>query len=287
MSAMEALKPALVIVAHGSRQMGWSDEVDRFTEQLKQEPGIAETYGWVQSAFLEHSRPDLGSVVSLALSAGCPDIVVAPLFLTASNHVSQDLPVLLGLKELPHVRQQLEAEGLRTLPPGLPIRMLALDDWGNTLKTNVLQRCGAQGVSAKTTGVVLCGHGSSIHHERWEATMSGLTRALTERGFGRVAHAYVGHCVGRSPQPTVEAIESVATVPEIELVLVVSLLMVRASSHTQVVLEACAQTAGRVPATVRYTHDAVLPDLAFGQHIAQRALALQGVYLSPVGRELS
>ena len=66
---------------------------------------------------------------------------------------------------------------------------------------NVLRRASALARQRVSDGVVLCAHGSAVHHERWLAFVSGIGDRLLEASFAAVDHAWIGHSVGMSPQP--------------------------------------------------------------------------------------
>jgi sirohydrochlorin ferrochelatase len=273
-------RPGLVIVAHGSREPGWDEPVKAFAADVGGTPGVADAFEPVQMAFLEETEPRVSAAVELLLQAGCPRILVAPLFLTVSTHLAEDLPAVLGLEVPAHVRQRVAAEGHPMLPPGLPIEIL---DWGpleERLATNALRRLQLRQKAPERESVVLCAYGSSLYHDQWEALLHTIRMRLMQKGFAYASHAYVGHTVGMSPAPTREAIERAAKMAGIRRVHVIPLLVSVSRLQTEVIAGACG--AARVPddCEIAYAGDAILPDGDLAAVVGRRALERLGLFAS-------
>lgn len=81
-------EPALVVVAHGSRDPRSARTIGQIvTATRRLRPHLQ-----IEAAYLDHSRPNLGEVVAELVARGHPDIAVVPLFLTAAYHVRVDVP---------------------------------------------------------------------------------------------------------------------------------------------------------------------------------------------------
>jgi sirohydrochlorin ferrochelatase len=275
---MRDLRPSLVIVAHGSRSDGWAQLVELFVAEVRAFPGVGDAFSGVHAAYLEHSQPRLAPTVRLAFEAGAREVLVLPLFLTYSVHAAEDVPAILGLDVPDHVRQRLVAEGHDVLFPGLPLRLLELEDKNEVLAANVISRVSG---SSKPTGkeaVVLCGYGSTLYHETWERLMGDLRRRLMEKGYAYVDRAYVGHSVANSPQPTEDAILKAAGMAGVESTFVVPLLLSDSSLQHGSIAQACAKVQSETDYEVRYTADAILPDPGLAARVAGAALHSMGVY---------
>lgn len=114
-------RPALVALAHGSRDRRSARTVrDIVAATRKVRPDLC-----IEVAFLDHSAPDLPSVVTELSEAGHPEIVVVPLFLTSAYHSRVDAPAAVAeaAGRLPHVRVLL-ADPIGTEPSLLT----AIDD---------------------------------------------------------------------------------------------------------------------------------------------------------------
>lgn len=83
-------KPALLIVAHGSRRAASNDEVRALGSRLHaiQHPDFA----GVEVAFLELAEPTIASGLARCAEKGAQEIVLFPYFLAAGTHVTQDIP---------------------------------------------------------------------------------------------------------------------------------------------------------------------------------------------------
>ncbi|MEO6409889.1 MAG: CbiX/SirB N-terminal domain-containing protein [Burkholderiaceae bacterium] len=87
-----AIKPGLLLFAHGARDPRWAEPFRRIEARIKVcEPGLA-----VELAFLEFMAPDLMTAGARLAEAGCTQVDVLPLFLGTGGHVRKDLPALLG-----------------------------------------------------------------------------------------------------------------------------------------------------------------------------------------------
>lgn len=95
------MKPAIVLLAHGSRDPRWATPLQALAERVRAQAPTVE----LRLAFLELMAPDLAQAGAELAAAGCTEVVVLPLFFGAGNHLRQTLPGLL--------------DDLRALHPGL------------------------------------------------------------------------------------------------------------------------------------------------------------------------
>ena len=283
---MEPLRPALVIAAHGSKAGGWADAVMELVQHVAESPGVREMFSSVTAGFLEESQPPLADAVEAPLKAGAAEAIVVPLFLTASMHQTEDVPAILGLPGLPHHRQRLVAEGLRVLPPGLPVRLVALGEVAGILHKNVVRRMALEVRDPSREAVVLVGYGSSIYFDEWEKLMHDIRLRLLQDGYAGVAHAYVGHVAQLSPEPTFKAILHASQQAGVKRVHVLPLLMAVSELQTGPIAVACQAAQPKLAKAhilLRYTADAILPDGDLAARIAFLALEALGVVASMLG----
>lgn len=278
--------PALVIAAHGSRSPDWAEAIAELTRHVAESPGVATVFSSVTAGFLEDSKPPLPDAVEAALSAGAPEVIVVPLFLTASAHQREDVPGLLGLEVPNHIRRRLVAEGHRVLPHGLPIRLAPLGEVGAILHRNVVRRVSLEVRDPSREAIVLVAYGSTIYHDEWEALMHDIRRRLLQDGYAGVAHAYVGHVAQLSPEPTYKAILHASQQAGVRRVHVVPLLMAVSELQTGPIAVAC-QAAfpklAKAQVQLRYGNDAILPDGDLAARIAFVALEAVGVVAPMLG----
>lgn len=276
--------PALVIAAHGSRSPAWVQTLEDFAEEVGRSPGIAEVFSSVTTGYLESASPGLAESVERALAGGAPEVVVVPLFLTASTHQAEDVPGVLGLKDVPpHVRRRLVGEGVPVLRPGLPITLQPIGDVADILHKNVLRRTALEVRDRSHEAVVLVAYGSSIHHEQWETLIHEVRLRLLTDGFGGISHAYCGHVVQLSPEPTYKAILAAAQQASVRKVHVVPLLMGPSDLQTGPITVACQAAHPKLSKThiqLRYQVDSILPDGDLAARVAFYALAARGVTAS-------
>ncbi len=275
-------RPALVIAAHGSRSESWLQRVRELAEHVHESAGVGAVFGGVSVAFLEAAEPRIPAEVRSLLAQGHRPVLVAPLFLTASTHLGEDVPGLLGQPVPEHVTRRLVGEGQDPLEPGLPVVQLDLGALEEVLLANVRRRLSLQSEETSSEGVVLCAYGSTIHHARWETLLQALGRRLVDAGFGAARGAYVGHVVGLSPEPTAVAIRAVGASAGIRRVHVVSLLVSTGTLQEAVIQPAVDQVlAEGPPYRVVYSSDSILPDGDLAARIAR--CALQAIGLFPAG----
>jgi sirohydrochlorin ferrochelatase len=279
-----------VIAAHGSKSAVWAEAVGELAQLVAESAGVAQVFSSVRAGYLENSTPGLAEAVDAALGEGASEVVVIPLFLTASNHQAEDVPGILGLPNVaPHVRRRLAGEGMRLLPPGLPVRVQALGDLPEILYRNVVRRVSLEVKDRQHEAIVLVAYGSAVHHAQWEQLMHDVRLRLLQDGFGGIAHAYCGHVVQLSPEPTFKAISAAAQQAGVRRVHVVPLLMARSELQTGPIAIACQAGQYKLQkqnVQLRYAADAILPDGDLALRVACRALEAVGVIppvLSPIG----
>ncbi len=94
---------ALLIVAHGSRREASNDEVRALGEAVAT---LADNpFDTVSCAFLELADPSIPDGLTQLIEAGASEITVAPYFLSAGRHVSEDIPAEVDKvkSEYPHI----------------------------------------------------------------------------------------------------------------------------------------------------------------------------------------
>lgn len=278
---MRPLPPALVILAHGSGAPRWTIEIEQLAAQVRSAPGLADAFSHIGVAYLDHAHPTVGEAVQLALQAGCREVLAVPLLLTASTHLEEDVPGLLGLPVAEHVRRRLRAEGRQPLPPGLPVRLVPLATGPGLVELvagNVLRRAKTLTRQRVTEAVVLAAHGSAVHHERWEAFMVGIEQLVLAASFAAADHAYVGHAVGMSSRPTVDAVARVAARMDVQRVLVLPVLVSPRSRHLDTVEMGVELARREISQEIVFARDAILPDPGIAQRVASAGLSALGLY---------
>jgi sirohydrochlorin cobaltochelatase len=89
--------PAIVLLAHGSRDALWKTPVERVAAII----GQLDPRALVRCAYLELTQPDLSGALSELQGAGARSVSVLPMFFGLGKHLREDLPALAArLREL-------------------------------------------------------------------------------------------------------------------------------------------------------------------------------------------
>jgi len=280
-AAMRPLSPALVVVGHGSRSPSWVAAFDDFVAEVSRTPGLRDVFASVTGAYLENAAPALADAVESQLALGVSEVVVVPVFLTASTHLSEDVPGILALPgTAPHIARRLQGEGVRVLPAGLPVKLAHLRDLRTLLHLNISRRLALACRDPAHEAVVLVGYGSAIHHEEWEALMHGVRTDLLTDGWSATEHGYCGHVVPSAPQATADAITAAARQAGVRRVHVKSLLLAPSGLQTGPIaagVEIARAHLQKRQVEVLFDGDAILPDGDLALHAGHAALHAQGI----------
>ncbi|MFE2170257.1 sirohydrochlorin chelatase [Streptomyces sp. NPDC059447] len=204
-----AQAPALLVIAHGSRDPRHAETVHALTRHVRSlRPGLR-----VETAFLDFDGPSVGQALASLYLSGVREVVALPLLLTRAFHAKSDVPAVL-------------AESSDRLP-GLSVRVA--DVLGpSPLLLEALERrlteAGLTPADRSTTAVVLASAGSTDPEaiaaiaetaREWRRTgwcavrpafasaalprTEDAVRALRAEGFARVAVAPYVIAPGRLP----------------------------------------------------------------------------------------
>lgn len=91
---MDEDKTGIVVVGHGSRIFETRKVYDEVARMANERSDYE-----VRAAFMKHHEPNLIKAMEDLIDEGFKRIVVVPLFLLAGLHVTEDIPILLGLME--------------------------------------------------------------------------------------------------------------------------------------------------------------------------------------------
>jgi sirohydrochlorin ferrochelatase len=105
--------PALVALAHGSRDPRSSQTITALTDQVRSmRPDLR-----IEPAFLELCKPSFASVVDRLVRAGYDEIVVVPLLLTEAYHAKVDVPRAIAEATERHPDLRIRATDVLGLEP--------------------------------------------------------------------------------------------------------------------------------------------------------------------------
>lgn len=141
-----ASAPALLIVAHGSRDPRHAATVAALTARVR---ALRPTV-WVETAYLELTLPSVATVLDRLAGSGVRRVVAQPLLISRAFHAKSDLPAALGEAASRHPR--LAVEQADVLGPDTAL-VAALE--------RRLTEAGVRPADRASTGVVLASAGSS------------------------------------------------------------------------------------------------------------------------------
>jgi sirohydrochlorin ferrochelatase len=84
---MSAARPALLLIAHGSREPEANADLSRLAEVLRQ----SGRFSHVEPAYLELAEPNIDVGAANCVKASVQRVVLLPYFLSAGVHVRRDL----------------------------------------------------------------------------------------------------------------------------------------------------------------------------------------------------
>ena len=171
-------RTGLLIVGHGSRNSAANAEFERLVADYRaHRPDLAVEHGYVELA-----QPSLDDALA-ALAARCPRVLALPLFLFASGHVKNDLPLALARARALHPGTQFAAAPALGVHPQLV-----------ALARASLERVLGAGTTREQqakTALVVVGRGASDPDANGD--FCKLVRLIAEGyGFGCVLPAFMG-----------------------------------------------------------------------------------------------
>ena len=248
----------VLLVSHGSHSPAWRKMLNEFHEavapRLREIPGIGE----VKSAFMEYSEPSIASGLKDFDREGYSDVILVPLLLTVSSHSFDDIPTIAGIRDDANTALRLESEGIERYKPNATVTIAPLLDFSNLLERNLPRRVVALSREPASEGVVLVAYGDETFDDEWQVFFSRLDSAVKRAtGVTEVTHAWCGHVVHYSKQPTQDAIREILA--KHQRAIVIPVLVARDERFQDALIgEAVAEL--RRGDAIAYVPDAILPD---------------------------
>ena len=85
------MKPAILLVDHGSRRAAANDLLEAVAERLR----ARDPERVVQVAHMELAPPDIAAGIAACVEAGASEVIVHPYFLGPGRHTMEDIPRLV------------------------------------------------------------------------------------------------------------------------------------------------------------------------------------------------
>lgn len=270
-----AAKTAILLINHGSRSPAWRrlllDVHREVGDRLLAIPGV----GQVRTAFMEYTEPSIATQLRAFDRDGIERVIVVPLLLTISDHSFDDIPAICGMSDDAERIAELEAEKIEIYSPRARLDFAPLLDFSGLVQRNTARRVnailGRRGESGGEVshGLVLVGYGSAEFNDDWDRFFSEIRNyAETELGIAESAHAWCGHLVSYSRQPTIDAIESV--LERTDRVIVLPVLIAYDPMFQDKIIGRAASRCAE-PDRVLYRPDSILPEPEVGHWVIEIA----------------
>ncbi|WP_415949004.1 sirohydrochlorin chelatase [Streptomyces sp. KLOTTS4A1] len=174
-------RPALLVVAHGSRDPRHAASVHALVGRLRAErPGLR-----VETGFLDFNAPSVPRVLERLAAEGARDVVALPLLLTRAFHAKADIPAVLD--EAGARLPQLRIRQAEVLGPS-PLLVDALE--------RRLYEAGLTPGDKSSTGLVLASAGSSDPEAI--AVIAEIAREWRRTGWCAVRPAFASASLPRT-----------------------------------------------------------------------------------------
>ncbi len=270
-----AAKTGILLINHGSRSPAWRrlllDVHREVADDLLAIPGV----GQVRTAFMEYTEPSIATQLRAFDRDGIEEVIVIPLLLTISDHSYDDIPAICGLSDDAERIAELEAEKIEIYSPRARLDFAPLLDFSGLVQRNTARRVNAilgrrNGSDDEAShGLVLVGYGSAEFNDDWDRFFSEIRGyAEQELGIAESAHAWCGHLVSYSRQPTIDAIESVLETTD-RVILLPVLIAYDPMFQDKIIGRAASRCAA--PERVLYRPDSILPEPEVGRWVVEIA----------------
>lgn len=272
--------PSLVIAGHGSRQAQWLKAFEDLVEAVRANAAVKMAFRKIRAGYLENARPSLAEVVQQELAQGASEVWVVPVFVNVSQLLYEDIPGVLGLNTLPHVRRRLQGEGIELCPEGLPVHLQTLGPLEEMLFRNVQRRLQLTSREPTQEGVVLVAFGSALYHDAWEGLLGSLHLKLADAGFRHSGHSYCGQRDPESQHTLEELIRRLSRESDIKRLHLLPLLLAPSDLQTSFIgkiVETLQPELKRKGVSLLYESEAILPDGDLAAFVAMRSLDGLGV----------
>lgn len=265
-------KTGILLINHGSRSGAWRKlllDVQREIDgRLLAIPGVAQ----VRTAFMEYTEPSIATQLKAFDADGIERVIVVPLLLTISDHSFDDIPAICGMSDDPEVLSELADEKIEVYTPKAQLDFAPLLDFSGLVQRNTARRVNSilgrrKGSGEVSHGLVLVGYGSADFNDDWDRFFAQIRiHAQQELGITETAHAWCGHLVSYSRQPTIDAIESVLQKTD-RVILLPILIAYDPMFQDKIIGRAATRCAE--PHRVLYRPDSILPEPEVGRWVIE------------------
>lgn len=265
-------RTGILLINHGSRAPTWRrlllDVQREISDELLAIPGVAQ----VRTAFMEYTEPSIATQLKGFDEDGIERVIVVPLLLTISDHSFDDIPAICGMSDDPEVLAELADEKIEVYSPRARLDFAPLLDFSGLVQRNTARRVKSilgrrDEKSDVTYGLVLVGYGSAEFNDDWDRFFAQIrSYAEQELGITETAHAWCGHLVSYSRQPTMDAIEAV--LEKTDRVILLPILIAYDQMFQEKIIGRAATRCAE-PDRVLYRPDSILPEPEVGRWVVE------------------
>lgn len=255
---LQKKKIGVLIVSHGSHSEQWRQMLLAIEDSVKSTILKNPDISTVRSAFMEYNEPSIATRMKEFDKEGFTDVVVVPAFLTVSNHSFDDIPNIVGLKEIPLGIENLKKEKIEVYKAKANVVITPLLDFPKILGDNLVRRVKKISTDPENEACVLVAYGDEKYMEEWTNMMKRMENDIqAATGINKFGYAWCGHLVHYKTEPTTTAIEEVLKSKKKALVVPV---LVAIDEMFQVKIIGGAIDNVKEKQRVTYKPDAILPD---------------------------
>jgi|GEM_PF-728709 len=278
--ADRSAKTGILLVSHGSRSPAWRRLLLDVHREAEDELLAIEGVGAVRTAFMEYTEPSIATQLRAFDEDGYESVIVVPLLLTISDHSYDDIPAICGRTDDAAKIAELNAEKIEIYAAQADLDFAPLIDFSGLVQRNVARRVRAitgrrpEDGSDQSFGLLLVGYGSAEFDDEWNRFFMEVRSSMElELGIAHTAHAWCGHLVNYSREPTMNGID--ALLQRVDRVVVIPVLVAYDPMFQEKIIGRAVERCGS-SGRVLYRRDSILPDPGVGRwvvEIAQRMMS--------------
>ena len=265
----------ILLVILGTKSDAWRNLLLDVHREVGDELLAIPEVGAVRTAFMEYTEPSIASQLRAFDEAGFERVIVIPLLLTVSDHSFDDIPAICGRSDDAAKIAELKAEKIEIYPARAELDFAPLIDFSGLVQRNVARRFRAitgrraEDGSDQRYGLVLVGYGSAEFDDEWNRFFREIRNSVEiELGIAYTAHAWCGHLVNYSREPTMDAVESL--LQKVDRVVVIPVFVAYDPMFQEKIIGRAVERC-RASERVLYRRDSILPDPEVGRWVVDIA----------------
>ncbi len=251
-------KIGILIASHGSHSAQWREMLEAVADSVRDDIMNRGDIAGVKSAFMEYTEPSIATRMREFDEEGFTDVIVVPMLLTVSGHSFDDIPHIIGLKNVQSEIEKLKSENIEIYSAKAKVEITPLLDFPKILGKNLIRRIEMISTDPENEACVLVAYGDEDYNDEWVQLVRDMADEIKrETTIDRCEYSWCGHIVRYKTEPTTKAIEKALKHKEKVLVLPV---LVAVDEMFQGEIIGGAVDKVKEKERVVYKPDAILPD---------------------------